>query len=93
MSDLIMIRCPFNRVTKTGKTIPCGHPSGEGQAWLEWRGVLHPLQADLRVRGLGAASALRITNRAGPLDSHPVSFAVDGLVRHDYVRGVVGWPP
>jgi uncharacterized Zn-finger protein len=28
MSDqLIMIRCPFNRTTKTGKTIPCGHPS------------------------------------------------------------------
>jgi uncharacterized Zn-finger protein len=22
-----MIRCPFNRTTKTGKTIPCGHPS------------------------------------------------------------------
>jgi hypothetical protein len=25
--QLIMIRCPFNRTTKTGKTIPCGHPS------------------------------------------------------------------
>jgi uncharacterized Zn-finger protein len=27
VSDLVMIRCPFNRTTKTGKTIPCGHPS------------------------------------------------------------------